>query len=386
MLHDYLFSLIQSEHHRIIDHVVLGILSVLEMVYRLLVWTRNHLYDCSIFPNRHLGVPVISLGNIALGGTGKTPLTIYLAQYLSESGWRPGILLRGYRGEGKGVRLVSDGKRIHCTLEDSGDEAQLLARALPNIPVIAGSDRFRAGKIGEKQGVNAIILDDGFQYRSLHRDLDIILLDPARPWENGHLIPRGLLRESKASLKRGHLVVLSGNKHLSEETKSELEREVRCINPNIPVVYAGIKPIFVKPLRTWWDGKDEYYEPRDYLAGKSVGALSAIGRPEKFITTLEEIGTSVSDRIIRPDHFAWCREDLQAILCSKIHIWVTTEKDAVKLGFLIDEPLICDRIVVLGIRPALSQKDEEILMGVLDTMLSANESIPFCSQTMKEGL
>ena len=173
------------------------ILYTISLLYRLIINWRNRLYDHKIFQEVKLPCPVISVGNITAGGTGKTPCVIWLAQMLQEQGFKPAVLSRGYGGKSSSpVNVVSDGSNILLSGTIAGDEPRLIAQTLKGIPVITGPKRILTGKKAiDNFGVNVLICDDAFQHRQIFRDINIVLLDSEKPLGNGYLLPRGSLRE-----------------------------------------------------------------------------------------------------------------------------------------------------------------------------------------------
>lgn len=366
-LEAYLLDLTEGKRRSLPDRVVLFGLTVLEGLYRGAVVLRRAFFFRGILPSRKLPAPVVAVGNLAAGGTGKTPFTIFLTRYLLEKGYQPAVLIRGYRGQGKSVRVVADTVKVNYGVDQTGDEAQLLARSLPGVPVVAGADRYQSGSIALKLGADLLIMDDGFQHLALQRDRDIVLLDAKRPFENGHLLPRGLLREGKDGLSRAHLMVLSGNAVVTPDRWESIRAEIRRWNPRAPVIRAGVQPVGLQNLAGWWDGKPAAANPAEFLQGQSIGAFTAIGRPEKFFTTLQELGAKIEKQWIRPDHYRWRSLDFslgEIGAADEDLTLLTTEKDAVKLDFLIGTPEAA-RIYVLSIRPVLSEAD----LGIIDELL-----------------
>ncbi|WP_054690049.1 tetraacyldisaccharide 4'-kinase [Desulfosarcina cetonica] len=182
------------------------LLSVLSTIYGGITALRASGYAKGWLKSRRLPCKVVSIGNLVAGGTGKTPMTIYVAQLLHEMGWRVVVLSRGYRGRMETMGgVVSDGHRLLATVEDAGDEPYLMARCLKGVPVLVGRQRYQAGLLAIRAfGAEVIVLDDAFQHLKLKRDLNLVLLDHHQPFGNGHLLPRGLLREPLSSLRRAH--------------------------------------------------------------------------------------------------------------------------------------------------------------------------------------
>jgi tetraacyldisaccharide 4'-kinase len=358
----YLLSVIKGERRGILDYLVLLVLSMLEPVYGLAVLIRKWLYRWGILPKKRLSVPVISIGNLVAGGTGKTPLAIYLARFLVSMGRRPGVVLRGYRGKGEGARLV----RKELSVEETGDEAQLLARSLPGLPIAVGADRYLTGQLAIGNGASLVILDDGLQYLGLHRDLEVVLLRAGDPWDNGHLIPRGLMREGKRGLRRAHIIILTNIQSVSMNQVDKTVREIKKINPKATILQMLTQPLHVQPLNRWWRGEANTVAADEFLHDRSIGAFTAIGYPEKFFDTLTDLGAIIHKTAVRPDHDHWEEEDLLPFLdgTQAQYPILTTEKDAVKLGKFLARP-IAERIYVLQIASVFSLEDTKRLEAQL---------------------
>ena len=305
-----------------------AMLTLFSLLYRLIVHWRNRLYDRQILKSVKLSCPVISIGNITVGGTGKTPCVIMLAKMLQQHGWQPVIISRGYGAKSaQPVNVVSDGRSILLDAEIAGDEPMLIARSLPDVPVITGAKRKLTGQVAiDRFGANVLICDDAFQHRQIFRDLDIVLLDGEKPLGNGHLLPRGELRESKEGLKRANCIILTR----ADETTSLNQDVARMVSTlQIPVFRAVhcfkemINSHACSPL------------PPHELRGRKVCAFCGIAKPASFKKLLLEAGAEILSFIPFPDHYAYDRQDLEELTEQlqplNADYWVTTEKDAMRL-------------------------------------------------------
>src|SRR4030095_2478698 len=184
--------------------LIRGALSVAAGAYRGALAARDTCYAAGMFSTRRLPVPVISLGNLTLGGSGKTPLAALVPNALAELGTSPAILSRGYGRRTRGVRVVADRDGVRLSAREAGDEPRLLAEQLPGIPLVVGESRYEAGRVAvERCGAQALVLDDGFQHRTLAKDLEILAVSGTAPWGNGRLFPRGVLRAPMSAPRRG---------------------------------------------------------------------------------------------------------------------------------------------------------------------------------------
>lgn len=306
------------------------LLRLLSVPYQLLISFRNFLFDRGILRVTKLPCRVISVGNITVGGTGKTPMVINLAGYFQQKGFSPAVVTRGYGGKrSSAVTLVSNGKDILSDHATVGEEAILLARRLPGVPVLAAPKRALAGRMArEIFRADLIILDDAFQHRGIFRDLDILLLDYSRPFGNGWLLPRGTLRETPAGLKRADVIVYTG----LNDTKAN-----HIVLENIPADSSMNVPRFIachKPTELCHPASGQSCPP-EILQGKKVCLFSGIGSPEGFRNTVESLGAQVTAYKTFPDHHGYRQEDIAELNSlfedSKADYLLTTEKDAVKL-------------------------------------------------------
>jgi tetraacyldisaccharide 4'-kinase len=301
-----------------------GFLHLLSIPYGGAIALRNRFYDLGLIHQAKLPCPVISVGNLTVGGTGKTPTVIFIANLLKERGYRPAVLSRGYGGNAKAsVNIVSNGNRVLLGWRDAGDEPVLIARALPGVPVLTGSRRFLTGRTAiARFATDVLILDDAFQHRALFRNLDIVLVDAARPFGNGFILPRGPLREMPEALRRAHLLIRTG---AEEDPTEPLKRasglqSFRGIHRPTGLVEAGTGRVF----------------PLAVLKGRRLCAFAGIGRPEAFRRSLTGLGAEIASFRAFPDHHPFSHADINILrrLAAENGTGriVTTEKDAVRLA------------------------------------------------------
>ena len=324
---DYLYAIITGRRTGIIPSLLIGLLTPLSYIYAVVIKTRGWLYDCRFLKQKQLPCGVISVGNIVVGGTGKTPAVIWIAKYLQSEGFHVGVLLRGYkRLDQHSISVVSDGKKILTPLTESGDEASMIARKLPGVPVVVGKDRYTAGLEviqlwGHTQGV--LVLDDGFQRRQLARDMDILTIDSTQPFGTGKLLPAGTLREPKTALKRADVLLL---------TRTDLAAE----SINFEQLGLG-KQVFQtchQPTRLYQMSTGEECA-LDLLEGQHLLAVCGIGNPEAFAGALRQFEPKAVELLAFPDHHRYSLADLNDISTRTrdvgVNIVVTTEKDSQKL-------------------------------------------------------
>jgi tetraacyldisaccharide 4'-kinase len=303
---------------------------------------RQLAYRCGIRRTRALPVPVISIGNLTVGGTGKTPLVETVARALVAGGRRPAVLSRGYgRRAGATVAVVSGPAGVRLGVAEAGDEPLLLARRLPGVPVVVGADRARAGARALAEfALDVLVLDDGLQQRRLHADLRIVCLDARRPWGNGHLLPWGALREPRQALARADLVVLTRAE--SATGLAALRAELAGLCPAAPVALAAHEPETVLDVATG------AVLPLTVLAGRPLLAFAGIATPEALGATLAALGVRPRGLIGFPDHHPYSAADLAGLVAaaqvSGATALVTTEKDAMRLGTPPDLPVWAIRI------------------------------------------
>lgn len=309
--------------------------SGLAWVYGLGAWGRRGLYSSGVLKAKRLPVPVVSVGNLAVGGTGKTPVTAALARLFQSKGKKVAILSRGYGGENRGVTCLSDGQKILHQPPQVGEEAYWLARSLPGAVVYTGTCRYNGGLAAWVQfRPDLFLLDDGFQHFQLHRDLDIVLLDAAAPFGNGFLLPRGPLREPKSVLKVAQVLILT---RYQEDRDRQTLSDLQAAFPRQTVLTATIEPT---AARLFPDGREA---PPAALKGQTLLAFAGLARPEVFRRSLEELGVSLAGFRVFPDHHAISAPELTALVqqteAAGAAALITTTKDWARLGEQWDAPL-----------------------------------------------
>jgi len=314
-------------------------------IYRGLVYGRWMFSPASKGRARRLPVPVVSVGNIVVGGTGKTPVALWIAKHLVALGKRPAILSRGYGGRaGRGPLVVADGKAALAGAGQAGDEPAMLARRAEGILIVSGSDRHKSGMHAiEHLGADCIVLDDGFQHIGLHRDLNLLLLDSSRPFGNGRLLPAGTLREPRSAITRADIVIFtrweqrSGGESDRQKVAEAVGRE-KCLTANHK--YAGLAGL-----------AGDVGPEEDISSEAGALLLSGIAGSSSFEKTVCCAGFSVLGHLSYPDHHRYSGIDL-ALVKKKVRelaaaVILTTEKDAVRLAEQpahFDVPIYCVRI------------------------------------------
>jgi len=304
------------------------IASILSFFYLAVINLRNWLYDQKIFKEVKLSCPVISVGNITVGGTGKTPCVIMLAQMLQANGFKPAIISRGYGGRSvNSVNIVSNGDKILLDSANAGDEPYLIAQELKSVPVITGAKRIATGKTAVDQfGANILICDDAMQHRQIFRDINLVLLDNRSICGKDHVLPRGRLREPIKELKRADAIILTRADETVQTDKKIGE-----------LIKAKDIPVFKSIHRPKDIGKADFSEqnPVSILARKKVYAFCGIANPDSFKKTLSSAGTQILSFDIFPDHHRYNKSELEKIKTGfvdcRADYLMTTEKDAVRL-------------------------------------------------------
>lgn len=326
------------------------ILNGLSHVYRSLVQTRLALYRKRIYRERTLGCPVISVGNITVGGTGKTPVVELLAKELTSGGRKVAILSRGYKSIPKPFitrfldkilrkkaifipRIVSDGQSLLLDSRTAGDEPFMLANNLRGVVVLVDRDRVKSGLYAiEHFGADTLLLDDGFQYVRLDHRLEITLIDSQAPFGNGHMLPRGTLREPPPNLHRATHILLT--KCVPGKDYSELIARIRKHNRTAEIIETTHH---ARHLRNLLTGE---VKSLDFLNGLKIGVLSGIAAPESFEGSLRKLGAKIEISKIYTDHHRYTDKEVEAFLnrCARRNLdaILTTEKDAVRIPRILD--------------------------------------------------
>ncbi len=313
------------------------------LVFEALVRARGGLYSAALLPRRRLPAPVISIGNMTMGGSGKTPLVICVAQILLSLGLSPAILTRGYgRVRGGESHILSPGETVPAPASTLGDEPALIRRHLPSTWMGVSKDRFLVGTIISNRRPHVVfVLDDGFQHRGLHRDLDIVIIDSSQPLRSNRVFPRGTLREPASGLSRCDLVVIND----SNDASRCIEKEIRDIKSDAKVFRCKqtIRPLV--PFVSWQANEGHSSEQeKQVTVPKSAFLVGALGNPERFRSDVQRLGIDIKGSRFFRDHYKPTSKDWQACVeqarRSGVEALITTEKDAVKIGQNPDYPLL----------------------------------------------
>ena len=311
---------------------VSALLAPLSTAFAGAVGLRGWLYDRAWLPIHRLPVPVISVGNLSVGGTGKSPMVAMVARTLAAGGASPAIVSRGHGGTHRaGARVVSSGDGARAQALEVGDEPVMLAGMLLGIPVIVSRRRAEGGDLavsGFRAG--CIILDDGFQHRQLARNLDLVLLDAGNPFGNGKLLPAGPLREPPSALGRAGAIVLTRADRIGSGPRQALEARIREHAPSVPIFHARTRALGLLDMRS------RAMAPVETLRGMKVVCFAGIARPEAFFQDVESAGARVTAKLAFPDHHRFTPSDIKAIAAAASSSgadWLlTTEKDVARLA------------------------------------------------------
>ena len=318
-------------------------LSLAEGPYRAAMRCRRWAYARRLLPSHKApgSLPVISIGNITTGGSGKTPMVEWLCARLVESGHKPAVLIRGYKGDGR-----------------QSDEAMLLQRTLGGgVPIVIGADRVASAKSCVNMNVDTLVMDDGFQHLRLRRNLDIVLIDAINPFGMGRCLPRGLLREDARALRCVHAIVITRSDAVDQESLEALRRRLEHFSPETLICTAVHRPVGVSLA-----GEVKTLQE---LKGKRLLAFCGLGNPQGFFHTLKDVGGDVVETISLSDHARYDPPLLEK-LCSRARqanatAMITTAKDAVK----IDPSSLKLPLIVLEIKMDVTTGRDRLLSLVL---------------------
>src|SRR5471030_1204903 len=342
-LETFFLEVVFEERHDFRANLTRAILFVGSKIFQVIVKLRRWLYNVRILRDKTLGVQVIAIGNLTVGGTGKTPVVEKFARELRDAGRNVAILSRGYRSkplpfhtwllnkilfrdDQTPPRIVSDGKSLLLDSDTAGDEPYMLASNLRDVIVLVDKDRVKSGRYAiEKFGCDTLLLDDGFQYWHLRgRRHDVVLIDRQQPFGNEHLLPRGTLREPPSHLARAHTIFITK----SDGKTAELRQRIAKLNSTAAVIECVHSPLYFEDVFT---GERKGL---DFLAGKKVASLSGIAQPEGFEQSLLKLGGELVYSKRFADHHRFTQQEvLNVINRSKkraAEIIVTTQKDAVR--------------------------------------------------------
>src|SRR5512133_2203068 len=343
-LEQFGIDVVLERRHGVRASILRGILYALSFAYDRLVQLRLYFYRKRIFRERTLGCLVISIGNLTVGGTGKTPIVEKIARALQTGGRRVAILSRGYKSMPRRrsllsrlydrnpdpPRIVSDGTSLLLDSRTAGDEPYMLAHNLKNVIVLVDKDRVKSGLLAiDKWKVDTLLLDDGLQYLHLKHRLDIVLVDRQAPFGNEFLLPRGTLREPPRNLRRASYIFITKS---TGESNEELIKRIRRYNRTAEIIECMHKPLHLKNVAT---GE---IAPLEKLRGTYIGSLCAIAAPESFEDGLRKLGAQIEIAKRYIDHHRYTDAELQSFInrCIRrdLEMVVTTEKDAVRFPWL----------------------------------------------------
>ena len=314
--------------------VFLLLLRFLSFLYYSGYTLRKLFYRSGLLKIKELKVKVISVGNITLGGSGKTPFVLYLSKKLKDKGINFAVLTRGYKRRSKGTKELKRSESPDLKWEEVGDEPSLLSNHLPETPIIIGKDRYNSGKIAQdKYKAEVLILDDGFQHWRLKRDLDILIIDASIDLEKEKLFPEGRLREPLSSLKRANLFIFT---RVDQSThKEKLKMILQKFNPQSPIVESIL---VITSVLNW---KDKTKIDLDSLKGKKGVVFCGIGNPFSFENTLKSLEVEILNAFFFLDHYIYSQNDLLSLEEERKKVGadflITTEKDSIRLPEIKDQ-------------------------------------------------
>ena len=304
-----------------------ALLLPLSLIYAVVIQIRNWLYDIGILPRSAMPCKVISIGNLTVGGTGKTPTVAMMAEEMFRHKHSVCVVSRGYKRTTKGTLLVSNGSDVLAGADECGDEPFLLAISLPGIPIIVDENRVRGAHFAINTfNPNVILLDDAFQHRRIRRNVDVVLVDASAGFGNNWLLPAGPLREPLRSLKRAHVILFT---RVEKNLKLSALKDIIAKHCSAPICAANHDPVVIQDL----EGREVDIQA---IKGRKVFAFCGIGRPASFYSLLKQLGAEIKGVRTFKDHHTYTAEDKKILVKSAkkygAEMLITTEKDRVRLS------------------------------------------------------
>jgi tetraacyldisaccharide 4'-kinase len=347
----YLYQLATDTKRGLLAAIIKLGLWVLSLIYGLVIRVLSFIFQLQA---ESLNCKVISVGNLTLGGSGKTTLVEYVAGFLRQQGRRVAILSRGYKSKAFSCQLSAVSYRDRESSLAMGDEPDMLQRHLPDVPVVVNPDRIRAAREAIANfGSRVVVLDDGLQQWRIKKDLEIVAIDAARGFGNAQLLPRGILREPLAALKRADIFVLTKIDYAPDI--AVLKDFLETLNPSALVVESRHRPLAFHAL-----AQEESSLKLGALEGKTVTLFCGIGDPDSFVSLVRSLGIAIGLSFIFPDHHDYTQQDLKRMISASqakgVQLLLTTEKDASRLRQL---PVTSYQLPVLVLRIALEVTNNE---------------------------
>jgi tetraacyldisaccharide 4'-kinase len=343
----YVENLMRDRREGLADKIAKFFLWLISLVYGMAVSVVDMFYRKGLRRVYKVPVPVISVGNLTLGGTGKTPFTIFIADHLVSAGRKPAILMRGY----------------------GGDEDRMIRDELPDVPVYASQNRVKSARRASRKGCDSVILDDGFQHRRIARDLNILLIDGVSVFGNGYLFPRGVLREKVKSVSRADMFVITKVDRIDEERRAGILRLLSDIAPGKPVIMSRHRPTSLS------DVTGAAFSP-DSISARNVCLLSGIADPDYLDFLVSGLGADIKVRFDYGDHNSYNQKQINTVVreCARrrVKTVITTKKDYVKIRDL-DISAIEDKILILNVAIEVLQGKESLFAG-LDSVFNGKRA------------
>ena len=341
----YIYNIITRKPKEPLGFLIKILLILFSFLYYIAINLRKFLYKKGVFSSKKLNSPVVSIGNITWGGTGKTPLSDRICKYLKDNNKKPALLIRGYG---------SDEERLHVL-------------NLKDIPVATGKNRYlNALSLEREDRADIFILDDGFQHLNLARKVDIITINANNPFGNGLLIPAGILREPLSSLSRADIALITKSDTVEKDTIDCIKNRILKANKNISIYEAIHNPV---SLIDTFGNRVEL----EYVKDKKIAALSGLGDNNSFLSTLKKMGASIGLEVLYMDHHSYSENDLSNIIATakekNISTIITTQKDWVKIEELYSK-LENPEVEFLVLKIEIKIKNEEDFLHRLHTLLS----------------